>query len=214
MKTMNERTRTFGEELANAITHGVGVVAILMVTPILLYVAFQRGGLSAATCAGVFILSALFLYIASTLYHAAPVGPIKTLFQSIDHSAIYLLIAGTYTPFMLGVLRGPWGWSLFGVVWGLAAFGILQELLWSKRRRVPTILLYLAMGWLAVVAIVPLTTHVAFAGLVLIFAGGLAYTLGVIFYSIERVRYFHTIWHLFVLAGTALHFVAVMDYAV
>jgi hemolysin III len=214
MKTIEERQRTFGEELANAITHGIGAIAMLLASPFLLSIAFQHGGPSAAVSAGVFTATAVLLYIASTLYHAAPTGRLKTIFQSVDHSAIYLLIAGTYTPFLLGALRGPWGWSLFGVLWGVAVLGILQEVFSSKRRRVPTLLLYLAMGWLAVVAIVPLTMHVAFAGLVLIFAGGLAYTLGVVFYAIERVRYFHTVWHLFVLAGTAIHFFAVMNYAV
>jgi hemolysin III len=214
MKTIEERQRTFGEELANAITHGIGAIAMLLASPILLGIAFQHGGPSAAVSAGVFTATAVLLYMASTIYHAAPAGRLKAIFQLVDHSAIYLLIAGTYTPFLLGALRGPWGWSLFGVLWGVAVLGILQEVFFSKRRHVPSIILYLAMGWIAVVAIVPLTMHVAFAGLVLVFAGGLAYTLGVVFYAIERVHYFHTVWHLFVLAGTAFHFFAVMNYAI
>jgi hemolysin III len=213
MRTTEERVRSLAEECTNAITHGLGAVFITAASPFLLAEAFRRGGAMAVVCASIFAATAISLYTASTLYHAIRPGRLKQALQSVDHSAIFLLIAGTYTPFMLGALRGGWGWSLFGVVWGLAMLGILQELFSSTRPRIPAILLYLAMGWLAIVAVVPLVTHVRLGGLALILAGGLAYTVGVVFYAIQRVPYFHTVWHFFVLMGTACHFFAVMNYA-
>jgi hemolysin III len=214
MKTMEERARTLGEELANAITHGFGAVSIVAASPFLLAASLEHGGATAVVSASIFAATAVLLYVASMLYHAVPTGRLKRIFQTADHSAIFLLIAGTYTPFMLGVLRGPWGWSLFGVVWGIAILGLSAECFGFKRIRSLSLGLYLAMGWIAVIAIVPMITHVQLGGLVLIFAGGLAYTVGVVFYAIERIRYFHTVWHFFVLAGTACHFFAVMNYAI
>lgn len=213
MRTTEERVRSLAEECTNAITHGIGAVVIIATSPFLLAEAFRRGGAMGVVCASIFAATAVSLYTASTLYHAIPPGRFKRAIRLVDHSAIFLLIAGTYTPFMLGALRGGWGWSLFGVVWGLTILGILQEVFASQRRRFLAILLYLAIGWSAIVAIVPLATHVRLGGLSLILAGGLAYTVGVVFYAIQRVPYFHTVWHFFVLAGTACHFFAVMNYA-
>ncbi|HSG49092.1 MAG TPA: hemolysin III family protein, partial [Longimicrobiales bacterium] len=153
------------------------------------------------------------LYLTSTLYHAAPPGDRKNWFRRLDHSAIFLLIAGTYTPFTLGVLGGAWGWTLFGIVWGLAALGIAVKLTVGPRWPVLSTGLYIAMGWLVVIAIRPLWLRVPGEGIALLVAGGLAYTLGVIFYAQPRMRYAHLIWHLFVLAGTAFHFFAVLGYA-
>jgi hemolysin III len=214
MKTMEERARTLGEELANAITHGFGAVSIIAASPFLLAASLKHGGATAVVSASIFAATAVLLYVASMLYHAVPPGRLKRFFQAADHSAIFLLIAGTYTPFTLGALRGPWGWSLFGIVWTLALFGLGAECAGFRRVRALSLGLYLAMGWLVAIAIVPLATYVQLGGLILIFLGGFAYTIGVVFYAIERVRYFHTVWHFFVLAGTACHFLAVMNYAV
>jgi len=154
------------------------------------------------------------LYLASTLYHALPVGKGKRVFLVLDHCAIFLLIAGTYTPFALGVLRGAWGWSLFGVVWGLAVIGILSKTLFTAGSGVLSTGLYLAMGWLVVTAARPMIDVVPTTGLLWLLAGGLAYTLGVVFFLLDnRVRYAHFVWHLFVVAGSLCHFAAVVGYA-
>lgn len=206
------------EELVNAVTHGFGVLAIAVASPFLLATAVDRGT-AAVIGASVFLTTAALLYAVSTVYHALRPGWIKRLFQVIDHIAIFLLIAGTYTPFTLGVLRGPWGWSLFGAVWSLAVVGVVAKALGALQTR--TILqsagfslaLYLAMGWLAILAIGPVVKYVPPGGIVFLFCGGIAYTLGTAFFWHERIPYFHSVWHLFVLAGTSFHFVAVMNYA-
>jgi hemolysin III len=213
MTTMEELLPSPGEEMASAITHAAGAACAVAGAPYLLAASFEQGGTLPAVSAGVFVATAALLYAVSAIYHSVRPGRTKRAFQIADHAAIYLLIAGTYTPFVLGVLRGPWGWGLFSAVWGLAVLGIVQELFASTRPRCPTLLLYLAMGWVALVAIRPIVAHVPLAGLALLLAGGTAYTVGIVFYSIERVRYFHAVWHLFVLAGTAFHFFAVMNYA-
>jgi hemolysin III len=156
----------------------------------------------------------LLLYLASTLYHALPAGGAKRLFRVIEHSAIYLLIAGTYTPFTLGVLRGAWGWMLLGLIWGMALAGVLLKALNRMAHPILSTGLYLLMGWLIVIAAQPLTARVPLPGLLWLIAGGLAYTLGVIFFALDsRLRYGHFIWHLFVMTGTACHYVAVLGYA-
>jgi hemolysin III len=157
----------------------------------------------------------LLLYLTSALYHVIPGGSAKRVFRTLDHGAIYLLIAGTYTPFTLGVLRGPWGWTLLGLVWGMALVGVVLKAVGGMRYPILSTVLYLVMGWLALIAIKPLWTHLPAWGFFWLLAGGIAYTLGVVFFaSDERVRYHHFIWHLFVIAGTACHFVAVLFYAV
>jgi hemolysin III len=156
----------------------------------------------------------VLLYLASTLYHALPRNPAKRVFQILDHSAIFLLIAGTYTPFTLGVLRGAWGWTLFGLVWGLAVLGVTLKSVGGIRYSWLSTTLYVCMGWLALIAIRPLWPHVPSAGWLWLIAGGLAYTSGIAFYAAERVRYGHFVWHLFVLMGTVCHFFAVLWYAV
>jgi hemolysin III len=156
----------------------------------------------------------VLLYSASTLYHALPVGGAKRVFRVLDHSAIYLLIAGTYTPFTLGALRGPWGWALLGTIWTLAVFGILAKSTLGFRFPQLSTVLYLAMGWLVLIAIRPLVVHVSPAGLVWLFAGGVCYTAGVAFYATDtRLRYGHALWHVFVVAGSACHVAAVLWYA-
>ncbi len=210
---MKELLPSPGEEMANAITHAVGAACAVAGAPYLLAASFEQGGVLPAVSAGVFVATAALLYAVSAIYHSVRPGRTKRALQIADHAAIYLLIAGTYTPFALGALRGPWGWGLFSAVWALAMFGIVQELFASTRPWCPSLLLYLATGWVALVAIRPIVVHVPLGGLVLLLAGGTAYTVGIVFYSIERVRYFHAVWHLFVLAGTAFHFFAVMNYA-
>ena len=207
------RLPSLGEEIANSVSHGVGVVAALAATPLLVLSATRRGDAFAIVGASIFAGSMVVLYLASTLYHALPRNRAKRVFRVIDHSAIFLLIAGTYTPFALGALRGGWGWTLFGVVWGLAALGVTLKSVAGIRYPWLSTTLYLAMGWLALIAIRPLWVHVPLAGWLWLIAGGLAYTAGVAFYAAERVRYGHFVWHLFVLLGTVCHFFAVLWYA-
>jgi hemolysin III len=204
---------SLGEEIANSVSHGVGVVAALAATPFLVLSAARRGDPLAIVGSSMFAGSLVILYVASTLYHALPRNRAKRLFRIIDHSAIFLLIAGTYTPFTLGVLRGGLGWTLFAVVWGFAVLGVtLKSVAGIGYPRLSTAL-YLAMGWLALIAIRPLWAHVPVAGWLWLIAGGLAYTGGVAFYAAERVRYGHFVWHLFVLVGSMCHFFAVLWYA-
>ena len=211
--TVRRRVPSLGEEIANSVSHGVGVVAALAAAPFLVLGAARRGGVFAIVGASVFAGTVVVLYLASTLYHALPMSRAKRLFRVIDHCAIFLLIAGTYTPFALGALRGGLGWTLFGVVWGLAVLGItLKSVAGIRYPRLSTTL-YVAMGWLALIAIRPLWVHVPVAGWLWLIAGGLAYTAGIAFYAAERVRYGHFVWHLFVLSGTVCHFFAVLWYA-
>jgi hemolysin III len=207
------RPQSSGEELANALSHGVGLLAALAALPVLIMGAVQRGGAADVVGSAVFGVATALLYLTSTLYHAAPPGQRKSLLRRLDHSAIFLLIAGTYTPFTLGVLGGGWGWALFGVVWGLAALGITVKLTAGPRGGAVSTALYIAMGWMVLVAVRPLLERVPGPGLALLVAGGLAYTLGVFFYAQPRMRYAHLVWHLFVLTGTTLHFFAVLVYA-
>lgn len=208
------RHQSLGEEIANAISHGVGLLAALVAAPFLIVSAVRRGDTAFMVGACVFALTVVLLYAASMIYHALPRNRAKRVFQILDHGAIFLLIAGTYTPFTLGVLRGAWGWTLFGLVWGLAVIGVVLKA--TNRMSLPYLStgLYLLMGWLVVVAIKPLLAHVPTAGLAWLVAGGLAYTGGVVFFAADsRWRYGHFIWHLFVMAGTTCHFVAVYGYA-
>jgi hemolysin III len=207
-----ERVQSLGEEIANSVTHGLGAALSLAALPFLVAAGLPHG---AAIVAGnvVFGASLVLLYISSTMYHSLARNRAKRVFRILDHSAIYVLIAGTYTPFSLGVLRGAWGWSLFGVVWGLAVVGVAMTSAVGVKFPRASVVVYILMGWLVVIAVKPLMTHLAPAGLAWLVAGGLAYTGGVAFYGWRRLRYQHTLWHLFVLAGSACHFVAVLRYA-
>ena len=206
--------QSLGEELANSISHGLGLIAGLIGAPILMFAAWRGGDRFFFIGAAVFSAAMLLVYLGSTLYHAWPRGTIKSVFQVIDHSAIFLLIAGTYTPFTLGPLRGAWGWSILGLVWGLAIFGvILKSVHGAEKRKKLSLTLYLGMGWLVLIAFRPLLTHVPLPGLAWLVAGGLAYTGGVFFFVRERSRYTHFVWHLFVLLGTTCHFLAVLSCA-
>ena len=207
------RVQSPGEELANSVSHGAGFVAAAIGTPFLLAEVARVGGIADLIGAGVFAVTVMLLYLSSTIYHAVPWPRAKSVLRAVDHSSIFLLIAGTYTPFTLGVLRGGWGWTLFGLVWTMALAGVVMKAFGGVRFKKFSVALYLLMGWLIVIAIEPLLERMPPTGLGWLVAGGLAYTGGVVFYALDRYRYCHFIWHLFVLAGTACHFVAVMGYA-
>lgn len=208
-----ERLQSRGEEIANSVSHGIGLVAALAGTPVLLVAAGRHGTPADIVAAAIFAATMVLLYLASTIYHAVPHSPAKNVFRMIDHGAIFLLIAGTYTPFTLGVLRGAWGWSLFGVVWGLAVMGVALKAINALRHPVLSTALYITMGWLAVVAVRPFWLRMPVEGSMLLLAGGIAYTGGVAFYATKRMRYGHFLWHLCVLAGTVCHYLAVLWYA-
>ncbi len=200
------------DELANALTHGVGLMLAVVAAPLLIYVAVMRGTAWHVVGVSIYAASLITLYAASTLYHSARNPRIKRILRIVDHASIYLLIAGTYTPFTLVNLRGPWGWTLLGLVWGIAVAGVIWKMFHTHRFPVLSTALYIAMGWLVVIAARPLLRAVPITGVAWIAAGGLAYTGGVIFYGWQRWRFNHAVWHLFVLAGSACHFVAVMRY--
>ena len=209
----DEQPQTLGEEIANSISHGVGLVAAIVAFPFVVMAAAARGSTSGIIAASIFATTMVLLYLSSTIFHALPEGRAKRVFQVLDHAAIFLLIAGTYTPFTLGVLHGVWGWTLFGIVWSVAAVGIVLKSIGGVRYNTISTWAYLAMGWVVVIAAERLWTLMPAWGLFWLFAGGLAYTLGAVFCLLERIRYFHFAWHLFVVAGTACHVVAVMAYS-
>lgn len=210
----SERVQSLGEEIANSVSHGAGFVAAAIAVPLLLLATIERNAAINIVGAVIFGAAMLLLYFSSALYHALPPGRAKRVFCKIDHGAIYLFIAGSYTPFALGALHGAWGWTLFGLVWGIAAAGIMLKTFDRLAHPMLSTGLYLVMGWLALVAIIPLTERVPVTGLALLFAGGVAYTAGVVFFAADsRWRYAHFVWHLFVLTGSICHFFAVLDYA-
>ena len=210
---MTERPQTLGEEIANSLSHGVALLAAIAAVPILID-ATRLLGAANVVGAVVFAATMVLLYLTSTLYHALPPGRAKRVFMKLDHGAIYLFIAGSYTPFALGVLGGPWGWTLFGVVWSIAAVGVTLKAFDRLSHPWLSTGLYLVMGWLALIAAAPLVERMPSPGLALLLAGGLAYTVGVVFFMLDsRLRYAHTVWHGFVAAGTGFHFFAVLNYA-
>ena len=208
------RAQTLGEEIANAISHGLGFLLAVASLPILVWTAARHGAAADVVGASVFAGTMILLYLVSAVYHALPAGRAKQWLCRLDHAAIYLFIAGTYTPFTLGVLQGAWGWTLFGVVWGLAAFGVAIKLLDRMRHPLLSTGLYVAMGWVVVLAAPWMIDRVPAAGLAWLVAGGACYTLGALVFLLdERVRYAHFVFHLFVLAGSACHFFAALGYA-
>ena len=213
MLRMSTRPQSLGEEIANSVSHGVALLAAIVATPWLIGAAQYQSAVNiAGSC--VFAATMVLLYLASTLYHALPAGRAKRVFFKLDHGAIYVFIAGSYTPFALGALGGPWGWTLFGLVWSLAVLGVTLKAFDRLSHPWLSTGLYLVMGWLVLIAVVPLVERVPLPGLALLVAGGLAYTAGVVFFVLDsRLRYAHAVWHGFVVAGTGCHFAAVMSYA-
>jgi hemolysin III len=205
---------SMGEEIANSITHGIGVVFAIAGLAVMTAFASLYGDVWHIVACSVYGGSMILLYTASTLYHSIQWQSARPLLRVLDHCAIFLLIAGTYTPFTLVSLRGPWGWSLFGTIWGLAVAGILLEVFLTSRLRYLIIILYVAMGWVVIIAIKPMLAAVPTGGLVLLLAGGLCYTIGVPLYIKHSIPFNHAIWHLFVLAGTILHYFAVLLYVI
>ena len=203
---------SLGEEIANAITHGVGALLSIVALVLLVVAAALWGNTWHLASAIVYGLTMFLLYMASTLYHAITHEKARHVFKVIDHAGIYLLIAGTYTPFTLVTMRDSGGWWLFAIVWVLAVAGIAAEAFWVYRPKWVSAVVYLAMGWLAIFAIKPLAANLEPGGVWLMVGGGLAYTLGTVFYVLKRVKYMHMVWHIWVLAGSALHFLAVMFY--
>jgi hemolysin III len=211
---MTERPQSPGEEIANSLSHGLGFVAALASAPILVLTTAQTGRTLNAVGAAIFAVTMVLLYCASTIYHAVPHPRAKALLKKLDHGAIFLLIAGTYTPFTLGALSGPWGWTLLSVVWSLAVVGVTLKAFDRIEHPLASLGLYLLMGWLCLVALEPILERVPQQGLLLLGAGGFAYMAGVAFFATDsRLRYGHFIWHLFVLTGTGCHFFAVLGYA-
>ena len=201
----------YGERL-NSYTHLLGTVLAAIGAPVLVALAARSGDVWKIVGCSIYGAALLLLFGASTLYHSAR-GRAKAILRKLDHCSIYLLIAGTYTPFALVTLRGPWGWTLFGLAWGLAALGIAQEFVFGKGTRRLSILIYVVMGWMAVAAVRPLAAGLGARGLAWLVAGGLLYTGGIVFYLLdERVRHFHGVWHLFVLGGSVAHFIAIALY--
>lgn len=205
---------TFGEELANSITHGLGIALSVAGLVILVVLSAIHGNAWHVVSCAIYGATMILLYTASTLYHSFQNPNVKRIMRVLDHSSIYLLIAGTYTPFTLVTLHGPWGWSLFGVVWGLAMAGIAFKVYFTGRFPKISTIIYVGMGWIAVIAIKPLMDILPAGGLIFLFGGGLSYTFGVIFYVWHKLPYHHAVWHLFVLGGTVLHFFAILFYVV
>jgi hemolysin III len=209
----SSRSQTLGEEIANSVSHGIGLALAITAAPILIITAARAGSPWNLIGVSVFATSMILLYLASTLYHAVTHTGVKRVFRVFDHGAIFLLIAGTYTPFTLGIMRGPWGWTLFVLVWSLAAFGLTAKAIFGTHRRWLSVPLYLVMGWLAVIAAPQLLARVPTSGVIWLVAGGVAYTAGTGFFAAHRLRYSHFAWHLFVIAGTVCHFFAVLWYS-
>jgi hemolysin III len=210
---LRERAQSFGEEVANSISHGVGLFAAMIAASVLVITAVETGDRTRIIACGVYAGTLVLMFASSTVYHGLPRGRAKYVCRILDHGAIFLLIAGTYTPFMLGVLRGSLGWTLLALVWSLAVTGVVLTAV--SRVRYPTLatVIYLGMGWLIVAGVKPLWERMDHWGLFWLGAGGLAYTGGVAFFAADRLRYGHLVWHLCVIAGSACHYIAVMRYA-
>jgi len=209
----DHRHQSPGEEIANSVSHGAGLIAALAAAPILIVAAAKKGEALTIVSVSIFATTIVLVYLSSMIYHFLPRGRAKRVFLIFDHVAIFLLIAGTYTPFALCVLRGAVGWTLFGMIWGAALLGTITKLVPKLRHPILSVVLYLAMGWMIVLFIRPLCQHLPFKGLLWLIGGGLAYTGGVIFYAV-KARYGHFIWHLFTIAGTTCHFFAILWYVI
>jgi len=213
MSTLHQ-PRTLKEEITNSIIHGIALAIGIGGIATLIVFACLRGTASHIVGCSIYGGTLIILFLSSTLYHGFQKPHKKRIFKIIDHCSIYLFIAGTYTPFTLVNLKGGWGWTLFGLIWGFAILGILSELFLKAKHRFLSSTIYLMMGWLVIIAIKPLFASMPLAGCLLLVAGGLSYTVGVIFYVNDKIPYFHSIWHLWVLAGSVFHFFSILFYVV
>jgi len=202
-----------GDILANAITHGIGA-GLAIAGAAYLIVASTRGTASVVVSCSVFSATLILVYLCSTLYHSLVRTRARHVFHVLDHASIYLLIAGTYTPFALVSLHGPWGWTVFGIEWALAVAGVIVKSFAVGKYEVASALVYLFQGWLAVIVFHPMLNAIGWHGIAWMGAGGLAYTFGIIFFALDRLKYFHATWHIFVLAGSVAHFFAILFYVV
>ncbi|MDD2273823.1 MAG: hemolysin III family protein [Desulfuromonadaceae bacterium] len=218
MKTIDIHERLVyyseGEELANRFTHAIGALAGLIGAIVLITLASEQHDSYRIVSASIYGVSMVTFYCLSTVYHSVRKPYVRYIFRILDHASIYLMIAGSYTPFALVTLRGPWGWSLFGTVWGLGTVGAVMKIFTTHRLQYIGPILYIALGWIVVIALKPLSAALPAGGLLLLFAGGIAYTVGVIFYLWDRFPYNHAIWHLFVLTGSACHFFSIFYYVI
>lgn len=209
------RAQTVGEEIANSVSHGIGFLLAVAALPVLVHAAAQRGRAADVVAASLFAGTMVVLYLVSTLYHALPAGRAKDWLNRLDHASIFLFIAGSYMPFLLGVLDGAWGWSLFGVVWAAAALGVVAKLLDRLKHPLWSTGLYVAMGWVALVAAAPLVQRMSAGGLAWLVAGGVSYTAGAVVFLLDsKLRYAHFVWHLLVMGGSACHFFAALWHSV
>jgi len=211
-ESRGEHQETVGEEIASSITHGIGIGLGIAALSVLVVFAALRGDAWRVVSFAVYGATLVLLYSASTFYHAFQKPKIKRIFRIFEHSAIYILIAGTYTPFTLVSFRGGWGWSIFGVIWGLALFGIVFKAFFVERFEVISTIVYVLMGWLVLIAIRPVVLALPVGGIVWLVIGGASYTLGVVFFAWDRLPFNHAIWHLFVLGGSICHFFAILLY--
>ena len=206
-----DKNYSFGEEIANSITHGIGVLLSIAALITLIVFALRYGDIWHLVSFSIFGATLILLYLASTLYHSFPQPAVKRVLKIVDHSAIFLLIAGTYTPFMLVKIRGPLGWSLFGIVWALALGGIVIKFLYMTKFKKLSVVLYIFMGWLSVFAFHEMLQHMSKRAILFLILGGVFYTTGVVFYVWKKLPYNHAIWHVFVLAGSAFHFFSIIS---
>lgn len=208
MSTVKKRY-TLGEEIFNSVTHGVGSLLSIAGTVVLIVFSAINSDAFAVVSSAVYGASLIILYTMSTLYHSITNEKAKKFFRIMDHNTIFFLIAGTYTPYTLAVLRSPLGWVLFGVVWGAAAIGIVLNSIDLEKFSKISVVCYIAMGWVIIIAVKPLMSSMPFISFALLIAGGIFYTIGVIFYAIKKVKYFHSVWHIFTVIGSALHYFSV-----
>lgn len=212
IQTHSLKSQTLGEEIANSITHGVGIGLSIAALVILVVLASKRGDVWRIASFSVYGATLILLYLSSTLYHSFINPKIKNIFRILDHSAIYLLIAGSYTPITLTFMRGPWGWALFGIIWGIAIGGITVTILLLDKLKALLVLSYVAMGLIVVIAFKPMIEMVPRGMIIWLFIGGACYLLGIVFYLWKRLPYHHPIWHIFVLGGSISHFLGILFY--
>jgi len=205
-ETTQPREQSLGEEIANSITHGLGAALSIAALVLLVVYASKYGDVWRVASFSIYGSTLFLLYLTSTLYHSFTNKRVKHFFNILDHSSIFLLIAGTYTPVTLVAMRGPWGWTIFGLVWAMAVGGIIANIFLIGKYRIISVLLYVAMGWLILIAFKPMIQMVPKGLIIWLFMGGVSYTFGIIFYACKKVPYFHLIWHLFVLGGSIAHF--------